>query len=90
MDEEDGTQLPDPAERLDELMARVRMKEYKKRATASVPFDMGQNMKMSISIYSLNRPQAKGLFSCSDTVNYRVYTFFLLIWSKPHLFKKAN
>ena len=53
MDEEDGTQLPDPAERFDELMARVRMKEYKKRAVASVPFDMGQGMKIRVIHYSI-------------------------------------
>jgi len=66
-DEEEEGDLPDPAEKLDELMMRVRMKEYKKRSTASVAFQLGGGMNMGVSIYSLNRPQKKGSYIHVDS-----------------------
>jgi len=59
--------LPDPAEKVEELMTRVRMKEYKKRAVTSLSFKFSDGMAMGVSLYTLNRPQTKGTYVKVDS-----------------------
>ncbi|KAG1651402.1 X-ray repair cross-complementing protein 6 [Nymphon striatum] len=53
------TVLPNAAEKLDELMTRVRRKDHKKRALSNVPFCLGKGINLSVGVFSLVLPQKK-------------------------------
>lgn len=55
VEDDELSELPDPAERLDELLTRIRMKDHKKRATRRIPFVLGKGVEMSVGVYSLVR-----------------------------------
>ncbi|XP_050410983.1 X-ray repair cross-complementing protein 5 isoform X2 [Patella vulgata] len=47
------TELPNPSEKHDELLTRVRTKDHKKRALGRVGFSLGKGINFSVGIYSL-------------------------------------
>ncbi|CAG2194360.1 G22P1 [Mytilus edulis] len=49
------TELPDPAEKLEELMSRVRTKDHKKRALRRIPFSLGKGLNLGVGVYTLVR-----------------------------------
>lgn len=53
------TDLPDPAERLDELLTRVRSKDHKKRALRRIPLSLGEGLNLGVGVYTLVRPCQK-------------------------------
>ncbi|KAL1416728.1 hypothetical protein MTO96_000677 [Rhipicephalus appendiculatus] len=54
---EDG--FPEASDKMEELLLRVRMKDHKKRRLMSLPFWLGPEVKMSVSLYNLVRPTGK-------------------------------
>ena len=48
INEENFGSLADPAERFDELLTRVRMKENKKRATGRIPFNLTNGLSFCV------------------------------------------
>ncbi|XP_064634818.1 X-ray repair cross-complementing protein 6-like [Lineus longissimus] len=58
-DDETTTALPDPAEKFDELLTRVRSKDHKKRSLGKIPFTFGKDMSMAVGVYSLVRTCTK-------------------------------
>ena len=67
INEEDLSSLANPAERFDELLTRVRMKENKKRATSRLPFKLTDGLSFSVGIYALNKLAAKGQYVQVDS-----------------------
>ncbi|GFO03782.1 ATP-dependent DNA helicase 2 subunit 1, partial [Plakobranchus ocellatus] len=55
MDDDEITELPDPAERMEELLQRVRSKDHKKRALRRIPFSLGESLSFSVGVYTLVR-----------------------------------
>ncbi|XP_025085058.1 X-ray repair cross-complementing protein 5-like [Pomacea canaliculata] len=51
--DDESAQLPDPAERLEELQTRVRAKDNKKRAIRRVPLTLAEGLSLSVGVYSL-------------------------------------
>ncbi|KAK3593948.1 hypothetical protein CHS0354_040681 [Potamilus streckersoni] len=58
-DDDELTELPDPAERLQELLTRVRSKDHKKRAIRRIPLSLGPGVNLSVGVYTLVRPCPK-------------------------------
>ncbi|XP_070199251.1 X-ray repair cross-complementing protein 5-like isoform X2 [Littorina saxatilis] len=58
-DDDELTELPDPAERLEELLTRMRTKDHKKRATRRIPLTLGEGVSLSVGVYNLVRTCAK-------------------------------
>ncbi|KAK3104193.1 hypothetical protein FSP39_025165 [Pinctada imbricata] len=50
------TDLPDPSERIDDLLTRVRSKDHKKRAQRRIPLSLGPGMELGVGVYTLVRP----------------------------------
>lgn len=67
INEDEIDMIVDPAEKFDELMTRVRMKEYKKRAITRLPFQLAEGLSFGVSIYSLNRQATKGSYVKVDS-----------------------
>lgn len=59
MPDDEVTELPDPAEKLDELLTRVRTKDHKKRALRRIPFSLGKGLNLGVGVYTLVRSCAK-------------------------------
>ncbi|KAK3779917.1 hypothetical protein RRG08_054170 [Elysia crispata] len=55
MDDDELTELPDPAERMEELLRRVRSKDHKKRALRRIPFSIAEGLSFSVGVYTLVR-----------------------------------
>ncbi|GFS25608.1 X-ray repair cross-complementing protein 5-like [Elysia marginata] len=55
MDDDELTELPDPAERMEELLRRVRSKDHKKRALRRIPFSLADGLSFSVGVYTLVR-----------------------------------
>lgn len=51
-DDDEQTLMPDAAEKFEELLMRVRMKNHKKRALTRIPWSIG-GMNMSVGVYNL-------------------------------------
>ncbi|KAL5006717.1 hypothetical protein ScPMuIL_015523 [Solemya velum] len=49
------TDLPDPSERLEELLSRVRSKDHKKRANRHIPLCLGPGLDLGVGVYNLVR-----------------------------------
>nr|XP_006811758.1 PREDICTED: X-ray repair cross-complementing protein 6-like [Saccoglossus kowalevskii] len=58
-DDEDLGVLPDPVEKFEELLTRVRTKDHKKRSMGRVSFKLGDGMEMGVSLYNLVRSMPK-------------------------------
>ncbi|XP_070552798.1 X-ray repair cross-complementing protein 6-like [Ptychodera flava] len=58
-DDEDVSVLPDPAEKFEELLSRVRSKDHKKRSQGRVTFKLGEGLEMAVSLYNLVRATTK-------------------------------
>jgi len=54
-DEDEINEVTDPAERMEELLRRVRAKEHKKRANRTIPFVLGDGLCLSVGIYNMVR-----------------------------------
>ncbi|KAK2146027.1 hypothetical protein LSH36_639g02004 [Paralvinella palmiformis] len=54
-DDDDRAIIPDPSEKFEELLTRVRSKDHKKRALSRVHFSLGEGIEFSIGIYKLVR-----------------------------------
>lgn len=54
-DEMYGDELPDAAEKLEELSTRTQMKDHKKRRIAGLEFNLGGDVKFGVSVYNLVR-----------------------------------
>jgi len=67
VNDENSVSVGNPAERFEELMTRVRLKENKKRVTSRVSFNLGGGAAMSVGIYTLNRAAAKGTYANVDS-----------------------
>lgn len=67
INDENSSSVGNPAERFEELITRVRMKENKKRANARLPFHLSKGLKFSVGIYALNRPATKGQYASVDS-----------------------
>ncbi|CAH1785312.1 unnamed protein product [Owenia fusiformis] len=59
LDSEDTTVLPDPSQKFEELLTRVRSKDHKKRATGRIPLTLGEGMQLSVGVYNLVRTCTK-------------------------------
>lgn len=55
-DDDEVTELADPAEKLDELLARVRSKDHKKRAYRHISLSLGEGLQLGVGVYNLVRP----------------------------------
>lgn len=55
-DEDENVIMPNPSEKFEELLTRVRSKDHKKRAMGRVPFCFGGDVNMSVGVYNLVRP----------------------------------
>ncbi|XP_041366817.1 X-ray repair cross-complementing protein 6-like [Gigantopelta aegis] len=62
-DDDELTELADPAEKLEELLTRVRTKDHKKRALRKIPFSLGEDLNFSVGVYNLVRscPKPSGV-----------------------------
>lgn len=49
------TALPDPAARFEELLARVKAKDHKKRALSRLPLELGPGLELNVGVYNLVR-----------------------------------
>jgi len=58
-DDDEQTTMPDAAEKFEELLTRVRMKNHKKRAMSRVPLSLADGMNMSVGVYNLVRSCTK-------------------------------
>eukprot|EP00117_Sycon_ciliatum_P030500 scpid60044/ scgid24025/ X-ray repair cross-complementing protein 5; 5&apos; ATP-dependent DNA helicase 2 subunit 1; ATP-dependent DNA helicase II 70 kDa subunit; DNA repair protein XRCC6; Ku autoantigen protein p70 homolog len=58
-DEDILAQYPDPADKFDELLTRVRGKDHKRRAMMRIPFRLGDGVELAIGMYTLVRSQGK-------------------------------
>ncbi|XP_072047420.1 X-ray repair cross-complementing protein 5-like [Amphiura filiformis] len=58
-DDEELDVLPDPAEKFEELLNRVRAKDHKKRTMGKIQFSLGKDLSLGVAIYSLVRTQTK-------------------------------
>lgn len=65
--EEEFDGLSDPTEKFEELLTRVRSKEFKKRAVTRIPLQLAENLALSVSVYTLNRPATKGAYVKLDS-----------------------
>ncbi|XP_061181426.1 X-ray repair cross-complementing protein 5-like [Saccostrea echinata] len=54
--DDDFTEMADPAERLEELLTRVRSKDHKKRALRRIPLSLGPGLDLGVGVYTLVRP----------------------------------
>ncbi|CAL1529577.1 unnamed protein product [Lymnaea stagnalis] len=54
-DDDEITELPDPSERMEELLQRVRAKDHKKRALRRIHFNLGEGLNLSVGVYNLVR-----------------------------------
>ncbi|KAJ9573651.1 hypothetical protein L9F63_008992 [Diploptera punctata] len=55
-DDTDDWRIPNPANRFEELMARVCRKDHKKRSMGNLHFELGDGVKLGITVYNLVRP----------------------------------
>ncbi|KAH9491851.1 X-ray repair cross-complementing protein 6 [Bulinus truncatus] len=55
IDDDEMTELPDPSEKIEELLLRVRAKDHKKRALRRIPLSLGEGMNISVGVYNLVR-----------------------------------
>jgi ATP-dependent DNA helicase 2 subunit 1 len=69
MADDEVSSLPDPAERFEELLTRVRSKDYKKRALQRIPFFLGNGVQLGIGVYTLVRETKKPSFVRLDRRN---------------------
>lgn len=54
-EEDELTELPDAAERIEELLTRIRMKDHKKRALRRIPLTIGEGVSLSVGVYTVVR-----------------------------------
>ncbi|XP_052229441.1 X-ray repair cross-complementing protein 5-like isoform X2 [Dreissena polymorpha] len=59
MDDDEATDLADPAEKIEELLSRVRSKDHKKRALRHISLSLGEGLDIGIGVYNLVRPCTK-------------------------------
>ncbi|XP_041472414.1 X-ray repair cross-complementing protein 6-like [Lytechinus variegatus] len=55
-EDEEGI-IPDASEKFDQLLARVRAKDHKKRTMGRIPFSLGKGLELGVGIYNLVRQQ---------------------------------
>jgi ATP-dependent DNA helicase 2 subunit 1 len=65
-DEEGGAINFDASDKFEELISRVRRKEFKKRSMLKLPLSIGNNINISVRVYSLVHPTKKGGFVWLD------------------------
>ncbi|XP_077994569.1 X-ray repair cross-complementing protein 6-like [Glandiceps talaboti] len=58
-DDEDIGVLPDPVEKFDELLTRVRTKDHKKRSMGRMTFKLGDGCELGVSMFNLVRSATK-------------------------------
>ncbi|KAL4225555.1 X-ray repair cross-complementing protein 6 [Mactra antiquata] len=58
-DDDEVTELADPAEKLEELLTRVRSKDHKKRAWRYSTLTLGEGLSLGVGVYNLVRPCTK-------------------------------
>ena len=49
-DDDEATVMPDPADRFEELLTRVRSKDHKKRAMTRIPLSLGPGLNFSVGV----------------------------------------
>lgn len=54
-DDDEVNQVADPAEKMEELLRRVRSKDHKKRANRRIFFNIGEDVNFSVGVYNLVR-----------------------------------
>ncbi|ELU12174.1 hypothetical protein CAPTEDRAFT_158558 [Capitella teleta] len=59
VDDDESVHIADPAARFEELLSRVRIKEYKKRTLSRVSFSFGGALEMAVGVYNLVRTCTK-------------------------------
>jgi len=69
IDDGDFASQVDATEKFDELLTRVRMKEFKKRATTRLPLMLSKDISLSVSVFALNRQATKGSYVKVDSRN---------------------
>jgi ATP-dependent DNA helicase 2 subunit 1 len=60
--DEDVATLPDPSEKFEELLMRVRSKEVKKRTLQRIPLSLGPDLEIGVGVYCLVREAKKPSF----------------------------
>ncbi|XP_071809143.1 X-ray repair cross-complementing protein 5-like [Asterias amurensis] len=58
-DDEDLGVIPDPAEKFEELLIRVRAKDHKKRSLGKLALTLGEGLELGVGVYNLVRQQNK-------------------------------
>ncbi|XP_054714371.1 X-ray repair cross-complementing protein 6-like [Uloborus diversus] len=57
--DDEHCKLPDPAEKFDDLLTRVRCRDHRKRPLGNLPFTLGNGIKMAFKMYKLVVPSGK-------------------------------
>ncbi|KAI8783444.1 X-ray repair cross-complementing protein 5 [Biomphalaria glabrata] len=55
INDDELTELPDPSDKIEELLQRVRAKDHKKRALRRIPLSLGEGLNISVGVYNLVR-----------------------------------
>ncbi|ESN99570.1 hypothetical protein HELRODRAFT_192857 [Helobdella robusta] len=55
LNDEESSELPDPSERFEELLTRVRIKSHTKRMLQQVPFVISPDLSMAVGVYNLSQ-----------------------------------
>lgn len=48
-EDEEGL-IPDASEKFEQLLARVRAKDHKKRTTGRIPFSLGKGLELGVGV----------------------------------------
>lgn len=59
LSDEEYNKLPDPAEKFDELLMRIRAKNHKKHSLGRTNFYLGEDLKIAVNIFNLVRSATK-------------------------------
>eukprot|EP01117_Protostelium_nocturnum_P007205 TRINITY_DN2579_c0_g2_i1.p1 TRINITY_DN2579_c0_g2~~TRINITY_DN2579_c0_g2_i1.p1 ORF type:complete len:759 (-),score=325.99 TRINITY_DN2579_c0_g2_i1:69-2345(-) len=74
-EDEDGAAINfDASSKFEELRARVRRKEFKKRSLARIPFHLGPDIEIAVRLYALVHNTKKGSFVWMDSKSNQMLT----------------
>ena len=70
-DDEKTGSLPEAVDKFDELLTRVRSKDYKKRPLQRTKLKLHEGLELGIGVYTLVRPASKPAFKWLDESNHQ-------------------
>ncbi|RDD40807.1 X-ray repair cross-complementing protein 5 [Trichoplax sp. H2] len=71
-EDEDVGAVPDASGKFDELLIRVRAKDHKKRSLMKIPLNLGQDLEVGVTIFSLCRPTSRPSYVQLDSKTNQV------------------